>query len=65
MSPEPRPPEVFRKSLGDLRHRKTGRIGGDNSPWLANGLNLLKQGPFDVEILDYSFNDPIDISESF
>ncbi len=61
---EPRAPEVFGKSGGDLRHRKSAGVGGDDGARLADGLHLLQQRALDFEVLDDSLDDPVHLGQT-
>ena len=62
---EPRVPEVLGKSLGDLRHRKSAGVGGDDRAGLTDGFHLLQQRTLDFEVLYDGLDNPIHLGQTF
>ena len=60
---KPRPPEVVRESLRNLRHRKSARVRGNNRPRLADRLHLPQQRPLDLQVLNHRLNDPVHVGQ--
>ena len=63
VSAKPRTSELVGDALRDSSYGQSAGIGGDDGTGLANGFDLAKQRPLDVQILHDSFNDPVDFSQ--
>ena len=60
---KPRPAELIRKTLRNFRDRKPAGIGGYDGPGFPDGPDFPEQTPFDFQILDDGFNNPIHFGE--
>ncbi len=55
--------EIVGESFCDLADGQAAGVSGDDGSGLADGFHLLQQRPLKVEVLDYGFDDPVDVGE--
>jgi len=60
---EPRAAEVVGEAFRDFADGKTAGVGGNDGAGLTDCVDLLEQAALDVEVLDNSFDDPVDVGE--
>ncbi len=60
---EPGAAEVVGESFGDFADGQAAGVGGDDGAGLADGFDFAQERPFEVEIFDDGFDDPVDFGE--
>ena len=51
--------EILRHPFGKARDRQPRGVGTHQRPWFTKFVDALKQIPFDLEVFDHGFDDPI------